>query len=460
MMMLGNSDGVLLIGTTKKVSLIFILSFTALAVIDSTIVKFYVTSGEELSASYNVMIFVLFSIVFAYIGFTLLISTNKYGKNLVYKLPARLKYLYGVALATQTLMVGILITIMLQMTLWNKYNIILLQVATYVTHVSALIFLILLVLMFIGWLKSRRNYISLLFTIAFSLVSATILVSLIYLEYQFSRTVIPDRKPFPINTYVIRQDAPPFAESFATTFDALSLSSFFVIWLASTVLLSHYRFKLGKIKYYTLVAIPLIYYLFPFESYLGNFFSPLMLNSPITFTIIYNLFFSATKQVGALLFSLAFLTASSLVSKDRIKKSLLMSAIGIALLFGSIEIITLQYRLYPPFGLVTEAFMPLGSYLLFVGIFTSAIGVSRDAQLRKEFYKSAESQLGLLKTIGVTQMENELLKEYKPILNRSKILEKYVDQNLEQPDVKEIIRDVLNELQSRENISDKSKNKG
>jgi arginine deiminase len=97
--------------------------------------------------------------------------------------------------------------------------------------------------------------------------------------------------------------------------------------------------------------------------------------------------------------------------------------------------------------------------LLFVGIFTSAISVSRDRELRKEFYKSAESQLGLLKTIGVTQMEKELLKEYKPILDRSKFMEKYVEQPLEQLQVKEIIRDVLQELQSREgdNTKDKSK---
>jgi hypothetical protein len=109
------------------------------------------------------------------------------------------------------------------------------------------------------------------------------------------------------------------------------------------------------------------------------------------------------------------------LAKDRVSKSLLVSAIGMAILFGSIDITTLQYRLYPPYGLVTEAFMPIGSYLLFIGIFTSATGVATDTNLRKEFYKSAKSQLGLLKTIGITQMENELLKEYKPILNRSNL---------------------------------------
>ena len=88
----------------------------------------------------------------------------------------------------------------------------------------------------------------------------------------------------------------------------------------------------------------------------------------MAFGVSYNLIFSATKQIGALLFSLAFWTASSLVTNEGVRKSSLIAAIGIAILFGSIEISTLQYRLYPPFGLVTEAFMPLGAYFLFIGI--------------------------------------------------------------------------------------------
>jgi hypothetical protein len=47
-------------------------------------------------------------------------------------------------------------------------------------------------------------------------------------------------------------------------------------------------------------------------------------------------------------------------------------------------------------------------------------------------------------------MENELLKEYKPLLDRSKTMEKYEYQQLEQEEVKEIIHDVLTELQSSE----------
>jgi hypothetical protein len=60
--------------------------------------------------------------------------------------------------------------------------------------------------------------------------------------------------------------------------------------------------------------------------------------------------------------------------------------VGIAIFYGSIAIAPLQFHVYPPYGLITEAFIPLGSYLLFIGIFTSAKHISRDSEVRKELY--------------------------------------------------------------------------
>jgi hypothetical protein len=173
---------------------------------------------------------------------------------------------------------------------------------------------------------------------------------------------------------------------------------------------------------------------------------PFLQSSPVAFSIIYILIFSATKQVGALLFSLAFWTASSLVYDDKVRKSLLISSIGMVILFGSIELTPLQYRVYPPYGLITEAFIPLGAYLLLVGIFTSAKHISLDAQLRKELYKSAESQLTLLKTIGVSEMQKEFEKKVKYVQKHSRLSERMDESHLEEENVKEIIHDVLNEL--------------
>jgi polyhydroxyalkanoate synthesis regulator phasin len=69
--------------------------------------------------------------------------------------------------------------------------------------------------------------------------------------------------------------------------------------------------------------------------------------------------------------------------------------------------------------------------------------------VRKEFYKSASSQLSLLKTIGVSQMEKELEKEVKSVEEKLSKLSPEITVDvpqLEEEEAKEILHDVLNEL--------------
>jgi hypothetical protein len=96
------------------------------------------------------------------------------------------------------------------------------------------------------------------------------------------------------------------------------------MWVATAILLRQYRYKMGRIKYFSLMSIPLLYYIFPFQNYFGDVILSLLQSSPVFFSLIYVLVFSATKEVGALVFGLAFWTASSLVHDERIRNSLLI----------------------------------------------------------------------------------------------------------------------------------------
>jgi hypothetical protein len=218
------------------------------------------------------------------------------------------------------------------------------------------------------------------------------------------------------------------------------------MWIATAILLSQYRHRIGTIKYFSLMSIPLLYYLFPFQGYFSNAFFAILPSSPISYSILYVLIFSGTKQAGALLFCLAFWTASSLVHDDRIRRSLLFTSIGIVMLFGSLQIAPLEYHVFPPYGLITKAFLPLGAYLLFAGISISAVNISRNAQVRKEFYKKAESQLALLRAVGVSQMEREFESQVKSIEKRVNLFETKIETDMKEEDIKETLHDVLNEL--------------
>jgi hypothetical protein len=436
----------------KRVSLIFILTFATIVVFDSTIVEFTSYSGVEMPVLLNIAIFIIFCIVFVASSGLLLVSVVKIAKHEYKPRLAGPKYLQVTIIATQILSFAIILTINVQILILNKYSLVLLMVETYISHISALGFLSILAFLFVTWLTSKKSYKIMSYTISFSLVSVNLIVSLLYLELFYINAPLLEVKPYPIASYVTNFGGTAINESLSVTFDALSLTSFLLMWAATVFFLSQYRYRMGNIKYLLIMSIPLVYYIFPFQAYFGDILFTLIQSSPVLVSIVYILIFSATKQVGALLFSLSFWTASSLVYNDRIRKSLLITSIGMTIVFGSAEITPLQYHVYPPYGVATEAFIPLGSYLLLLGIFISAKNISRDSELRRDFYKSAASQLTLLKAIGVSQMEKELEKQVKYIHDLSKVSEKEEEAHLEETSyvdeekAKEILHDVLNEL--------------
>jgi hypothetical protein len=237
--------------------------------------------------------------------------------------------------------------------------------------------------------------------------------------------------------------------SFGVALDSLFLISFVLAWVATVALLRQYSNKIGMIRFWAIMVIPLIYFLFPFETYFVNISGGMLSESPVIFTIMYIVLFSATKQVGGVLFSVVFLTAATKIKQPNLQNSLKIAAIGIAIVFSSTEISSLLYAAYPPYGVLSIILMPLGSYSLFIGLYAAAKLVSQDKQLRKEFYQTAEKQLALLKTIGKVQMEKELEKSLNSILKSSSVLEESKDDYESQENVKELVQEVLEELRSR-----------
>jgi len=87
--------------------------------------------------------------------------------------------------------------------------------------------------------------------------------------------------------------------------------------------------------------------------------------------------------------------------------------------------------------------------LLLVGIFTSAINLSQDGELRRDFRKSAVAQLNLLRTIGIAQMEKELINNFKLTEKRYQNLET-TQESYSEENVKQIVHEVLEELKQKD----------
>lgn len=148
--------------------------------------------------------------------------------------------------------------------------------------------------------------------------------------------------------------------------------SFILTWIATVLLLHSYSRKLGRIKYWILVSIPLIYFLSQFQLAFLNIFTPFRLSEPILFGIVYTLFFSATIPAGGVLFGIAFWSVARNLGRDIVKQYMMISAYGMMLLFSSNQVSGLVLAPYPPFGLATVSFLVILTdihwYLFFCNI--------------------------------------------------------------------------------------------
>ena len=129
---------------------------------------------------------------------------------------------------------------------------------------------------------------------------------------------------------------------------------------------------------------------------------------------------------------------------------MIISGYGLLLLFTASQHQILLLNPYPPFGLPTICYVGLASYLILVGVYSSALSVARDSELRKEFYNTARGQLDLLKTIGVTEMEKQLIKTYKSVDKRARSLE---DNRFEKDDMREALHGLVDEM-DKEQVSE------
>ena len=80
---------------------------------------------------------------------------------------------------------------------------------------------------------------------------------------------------------------------------------------------------------------------------------------------------------GGILFGVAFWTIARNISNNIVRDHIIISAYGFVLLFISEQAIVLTYLAYPPFGYATVSFMGLSSYLIFIGIYSSAISIAK-----------------------------------------------------------------------------------
>jgi hypothetical protein len=177
-------------------------------------------------------------------------------------------------------------------------------------------------------------------------------------------------------------------------------------------------------------------------------FSTYRLTEPVTFGILYTLFFSISTPMGGILFGIAFWSTGNRLGSQGLRDFMIISAYGIVLFFVSNQAIVLATAPYPPFGLSTVSFIGLGTYLLLVGIYYSALSLAQDVDLRKAIRKSVEDKSILLDKIGTAEMEKQILTLTNTLSNKLEG-ESGVQASLEEVDIKDYLNEVIEEVKKK-----------
>jgi len=212
--------------------------------------------------------------------------------------------------------------------------------------------------------------------------------------------------------------------------------------------------------------VPLIVFMTKYEIILYYFlkdpaileiFSSIRSNS-ILDQIAYT-FLNSNLQIGGIFFAIAFLViAKKIPKRHNIVNSIIISLFGMMFLFGSKDISALIVPSYPPVGIVAISYMGLASYLLLVGIYSSATIAARDITLRKYLSKMVGNDTSLLRNIAFSEKESEIEKNVKSLMTYSS---EWQESNkrfeIDQHELKDIIEDVISEVKANMKREDKIK---
>jgi hypothetical protein len=159
--------------------------------------------------------------------------------------------------------------------------------------------------------------------------------------------------------------------------------------------------------------------------------------------------FSFAGVMSGIIFGISFLSVARTLRKGSVLRNhMILAAYGFVLFYISGSAIASQAA-YPPYGIVPVSFTGLSCYLIFAGLYSSAIIVSQDATLRLTIRKSLTEQAKFLDSMGSAQLERELQSTVMRITKKhSAILTEKtgVEASMTDSDIKEYMSMVMDEI--------------
>jgi len=249
-----------------------------------------------------------------------------------------------------------------------------------------------------------------------------------------------------------------FQNNIAILYDIFFIILFLLAWILTVLMLKQYSRRIGIYKFWIIVSLPLLFYLMRYEGIIIDLFNLddiLKLSSlgtiyPNIGAAIYAAFINSNIQATGVFFGLSFLAILLKLKNSQLQNDMLITIIGMMILFASRDFHSIFLNSLPPNGVITTSFMVLGSFMLFNGIISFLKLAVRDKEFYGDLITRLESDTELLKNIIVSEKEMELGKKIKPLMDYSHQWQKEHEYGSMKPEeIKQIIKDVISEYRER-----------
>jgi hypothetical protein len=428
-------------------------------IVDSALQKISDLIGAQSSGSdINFMMFIVISGGAYGLGQFLILSFIKHRNSQIISISrrkGRFVLTQGLVFFAQYVLTAILVSVLLFIVFGSYYYTYQLILSGAISYALAILLLSLLSNRFFSWYKSNKNLVVLSYGFASAFLAVNLILGITFMTLGLLNQPSKIMTHFGSIYTSFSSDSP--MGILYSSYVISGIISFMSMWISTTLLLRHHSRKLGRAKFWVMVAVPLIYFITPFvPSFLNQVVATLIGSDPVFAGILFTLIFAISKPAGGILFGVAFWTVARAVRESSIVRGyMIMSSLGVVVLFVSTQGSVIAAG-YPPFGLVAVSYVGLSAFMMVIGLYSSAISVSEDDKLRKTIRKNALEESKLLDSIGTAQMGQEIERKVtqieRKVMEMAKEdadqleLETGVKPSLEEPDMKKYLEEVMQEV--------------
>ena len=422
--------------------IVLMLVVTVTITIDSEIGYVADFIPEQVSSNTGIFVFILIAVIFAITQYFILDYVKQLNRETRQRVPHLTRLHTGISVAQYLLAVVVAIVI-LQILFIQQYNIVSLYIVYAISYGLWIVTLAILARAFFSWYRFSKNAVVLIF--ALSMIAYVINGVAGLFEYS---DMLGQQKS--IITSVDVAYFPEFSiESIGSQIgvinNAASSAAYILTWIGTVKMLYPYIKKLGKIKFWTIMGVAMVYYLSIFPLFVLGYFTPSENVDAMTNILI----FSLAGLLSGIIFGAAFYSvARTLRRGSDLRNHMIVAAYGFVLFYiaGSASA---SQAAYPPFGIISVSFIGLSCYLIYAGLYSSAVTVSQDTTLRLSIKKSITDQAKFLHGMGSAHMEQELQSTVMEIAKKHSdvLIEKTgVESSMTESDIKEYMAMVMEEI--------------